>query len=210
MSFPTPHPNTIALAPFRELRTTYFKRLEDGEIYQDLFDELKEVADMAADPLTRRHVMETIFMLRKRAVSKINSRSVEAQYIRFHGRPSQVLNYLRSHGAGRGANIPKGYLEQLWDEQQGRCKLTNIPMTLSKLKGRPAPFNPAVDCIIPKSEPTSPGYAIGNVRLICDVINSFREKLPDETMHIVLQKIVEHYPTTGNYHLDIAMAKCGL
>jgi hypothetical protein len=67
-------------------------------------------------------------------------------------------------------NIDIEYMTQLWEQQQGLCYYTNIPMSGSGTdRGLPAWNSPSVDRIDP-----GVGYIIGNVVWCLNCINSFK------------------------------------
>jgi len=58
-------------------------------------------------------------------------------------------------------------LLELWDEQDGKCAISGLPMVIDsgEEKGKQA-FRPSVDRIVPKR-----GYVRGNIRLVTTIVN---------------------------------------
>lgn len=67
-------------------------------------------------------------------------------------------------------------LKQLWADQEGKCALTGFSMVLMG-GGAASAYTCSVDRI-----KDSEGYILGNVRLICFAVNSFRGKMTDTEM----------------------------
>lgn len=65
-------------------------------------------------------------------------------------------------------NLTQQYLEELWEESEGRCSITGRSFDLTKYGefGQVNPNAPSIDRIIPNK-----GYTIGNVRLVTYHIN---------------------------------------
>lgn len=64
-------------------------------------------------------------------------------------------------------NLTRKYLDQLWEENEGRCALTDLPFKESKeRKDERRPFIPSLDRI-----DCNKGYTKGNVRLVCVAVN---------------------------------------
>lgn len=64
-------------------------------------------------------------------------------------------------------NITKEYLHKLYDNQQGKCALTNIEFCTIKVnKGDRQPYLPSLDRI-----DSHKGYVIRNVRFVCFAVN---------------------------------------
>lgn len=79
-------------------------------------------------------------------------------------------------------------LVAMYDKQGGRCALSGIEMTFGKAaNGRSAkPTN----CSLDRIDQTK-GYELGNIRLICYAINSFRGSMSDPEMYEMLRKFSE-------------------
>lgn len=60
----------------------------------------------------------------------------------------------------------------LWEAQNGRCALSNVPMTHHKDGQGRKDFNASLDRVVPER-----GYIAGNVQLVCDRANTMRHTL---------------------------------
>lgn len=67
------------------------------------------------------------------------------------------------------------HLMDLWKQQEGKCAVSGLKMTWGK--GDLMPTSVSLDRIDQKV-----GYAIGNVRLVCYQVNTFRGRWSDEQM----------------------------
>lgn len=76
--------------------------------------------------------------------------------------------YLRkTHGTKKHeCDIDLQYLKQLWEQQDGKCALTGIPMTPRLLKGNSCPTTASLDRI-----DSTQGYVKNNVQFVCCSIN---------------------------------------
>ena len=79
-----------------------------------------------------------------------------------------------------------GFLLELWENQNGRCALTGIPMTTVRGNGWQIPTNASIDQIVHRQ-----GYTQNNVRLICWQANMMRGQLTDEELIIFCKLIFE-------------------
>jgi hypothetical protein len=68
-------------------------------------------------------------------------------------------------------------------KQNYRCKLTGLEFILEPKN----PYLPTLDRIIPGGE-----YNKDNIRIVCNSVNSFRNKWSDEVFFYVCKKIVEN------------------
>lgn len=77
----------------------------------------------------------------------------------------------------------------IWEEQQGRCAISNLPMSWAKgnNKGLARWDSVSIDRI-----DSTLGYIPGNLRLILFCINAFRGSASDEQMHRVVDAILKH------------------
>ena len=88
-------------------------------------------------------------------------------------------------------NIPfnlelKDVLE-LWRKQEGKCALSDVPMTFELNKGR-VPTNVSIDKINKDL-----GYLKDNVQLVCMACNQIKSDLTEEEMYNFCKKIVNKY-----------------
>lgn len=77
-------------------------------------------------------------------------------------------------------------LMDLWEAQKGKCAISGIPMVFRL--GSVVGASISIDRIEQSS-----GYEVGNVRLICNAINSFRGIMDDAEMLRMAQAIVMAY-----------------
>lgn len=71
-------------------------------------------------------------------------------------------------------------LYNLWNEQNGRCAISNIPMTYELCKGN-VMTNISVDQINPKA-----GYTKNNIQLVCWAVNRMKGEMSiDELLYFV-------------------------
>lgn len=71
-------------------------------------------------------------------------------------------------------------LYNLWNEQNGKCAISNIPMTYEFCKGN-VMTNISVDQINPKA-----GYTKDNIQLVCWAVNRMKGEMSmDELLYFV-------------------------
>jgi hypothetical protein len=80
------------------------------------------------------------------------------------------------------------YVKKLWDDQEGRCSLTNIPM----LQKHGTPYSMSIDRI-----DNSIGYIKGNVRLVCKQINLMKSTMNDLEFKEFCHTLILNLKTTG-------------
>lgn len=99
------------------------------------------------------------------------NRTTADQYSRIDGDHSLYLNrllYKRNNVEGKSReNITREQLMDLWQKQDGRCAISNVPMTCRAKRGEKFPYNASIDRIVPGAP-----YEFGNIQLVCTVINS--------------------------------------
>lgn len=83
---------------------------------------------------------------------------------------------LRAEKKGLNFNLTPQFLKDLWESQEGLCKITHRPMTHQKGIGRHN-NNVSLDRMIPED-----GYVETNVRLVCDAVNMMRNNKTDEEL----------------------------
>ncbi len=98
-----------------------------------------------------------------------------------------TLRY-RAKSRGRKFDIDLEHLWQLWEDQNGKCALTGIPMTVIKGKGY-VDTNISIDRI-----DSIQGYEIGNVQLVCYRVNSMKSAMKTE-------KFIEFCSMVAAYNL---------
>lgn len=79
------------------------------------------------------------------------------------------------------------YLKQLWDTQNGRCAISNIPIAHAS-KDR------MVMASLDRKDSTK-GYIEGNVQYVAYAINLAKNNFPDEDAHRLMSLICENYLT---------------
>jgi hypothetical protein len=73
----------------------------------------------------------------------------------------------RAKQSGVPFDIDSEYMMTLWNDNDGKCAITKIPLDLDKSdKGKVNPYAPSFDRIIPEL-----GYVKGNVRIVCYQLN---------------------------------------
>lgn len=94
----------------------------------------------------------------------------------WHGGGSQV---------GKEYNITIEHLEELWISQNGICALSGILMTNIIGEGYKE-----INCSVDRIN-TNEGYMIGNMRLVCNKVNTMRNNYTDENFIWFCKKIAE-------------------
>ena len=80
------------------------------------------------------------------------------------GEFTAVLN--RARQRKRVFNLTEEYLQNLWNEQDGKCNYTNIPLLMNKRNSKQKPNTASLDRI-----DSNIGYVEGNVQFICYSLN---------------------------------------
>ena len=70
----------------------------------------------------------------------------------------------------RKANLTPEILIELLNKQKHKCALSGVKMTCIRIHGLKIKTNASIDRIDPKGE-----YNIGNIQIVCSVLNKFRE-----------------------------------
>lgn len=97
--------------------------------------------------------------------------NTDAQYGSINGNWDRYLVRLTTN---RG-KISKDALLKLIEKQDYKCALSGVPLTCQVEKGKRCLTNASLDRIIPGGE-----YEIGNVRLVCYIVNFMRYTNSDE------------------------------
>lgn len=101
-----------------------------------------------------------------------------------------TLLYRQSKSSRRKAGIPFTidieHLCELWEQQEGKCALSNIHMTHHKDGSGRKDFNASMDRIVPEL-----GYVHGNVQLVCDRVNTMRHTLSMDMFYWWIKSIHE-------------------
>ena len=92
------------------------------------------------------------------------------------------------------SGIDAEYLVRLWHEQDGRCSISDLPMTTIDGTGYKIPTNASVDRI-----DCSRGYVPGNVRLVCSYVNIMRMDLEDDELAVLCKMIYKNLSKKKNH-----------
>jgi hypothetical protein len=74
----------------------------------------------------------------------------------------------------------------MWDDQGGRCELSNIEFRPVETKGKATLFSPSLDRVKPEL-----GYVPGNVRFILNGLNNLKGSATDEDLFLVCEAVME-------------------
>ena len=110
-------------------------------------------------------------------------------------RASKPLNMIvnaartRARGEGKECTITPTDVQCLWDDQQGRCALTGIPMILGRGDGthRTPPYKASLDRIEAGGD-----YVPGNVRLVAWAVNRALGEYGQELLLDWANRLVAH------------------
>ena len=93
----------------------------------------------------------------------------------------------RAKKAGIPFDMTLGDLLLLWEEQDGKCALTGWPLATAAKTKLGNPYLLSIDRIVPEK-----GYVIGNVRLLCWMVNralgKWGQELFDEMCGLVANR----------------------
>ena len=122
-----------------------------------------------------------------------SNRSTDEQYAKIDGNLNLYLNrLLYKHNNIPGKllkNLTRDLLLEIWNKQEGRCAISNMPMTCRAKKGEKFPYNASIDCIIPISRGGS--YDAGNIHLVCTALNALMRDFPKEDFIKLCQGVAE-------------------
>ncbi len=93
----------------------------------------------------------------------------EANMLKPEWRIKRLLGMAKNRAKTKGLpfNLDLDYLLGLWEENDGCCEISGIPIELGRSeKGKTHPYAPSLDRITPDL-----GYTKGNVRIICYQMN---------------------------------------
>ena len=90
----------------------------------------------------------------------------------------------------RGVNLDLPYLKRLWADQEGRCKVSGLPLVLPRNsleweRRTHDPWKPSLDRI----DPTR-GYLKGNVRFVSVMANLARQRFTDAEVLVFCRAVV--------------------
>ena len=100
------------------------------------------------------------------------------------------LQYLRSKASQRRKNeeiISLDALELLWISQNGKCAITGWPMTMELANGVVE-----TNCSIDRVD-SNYGYAVGNVQLVCRIVNVSKTSLSKNDFLALCKAVVENH-----------------
>lgn len=95
----------------------------------------------------------------------------------------------RAKHKNRVFDITKEDLMELWNNQEGKCAISKLPMTYTTDNGR-NPYNVSVDQINP-----SKGYTKDNIQLVCMCVNQLKSDFDLETVINICKNILNNYET---------------
>ena len=84
-------------------------------------------------------------------------------------------------------DITLEYLKQLWNKQEGKCALTNFPMSYQQSNGKRNPYSLSIDKIDPNK-----GYEVGNVQFVCFAANMMKGELSLSELKKFCQAIIKN------------------
>jgi hypothetical protein len=100
-------------------------------------------------------------------------------------------------------NINEKYITKLWNDNSGRCEITNIEFCDEKVnKESRRPFAASIDRISSKH-----GYIIGNVRLVCQCVNMAMFVWGEEVFHKIAFEYVKLLKNNSFYIIDKGIFK---
>lgn len=100
--------------------------------------------------------------------------------------PRMVMQITLAHGLKRRPTDNPATIDDLmgmFAAQDGRCAITQIPMTWAK--GAVLPTSISLDRIDPDG-----GYSSDNLRLVCHAVNAFRGRMSDDELFVMALAIV--------------------
>ena len=91
-------------------------------------------------------------------------------------------------------DIDLEYLIDLYQQQNGKCKLTNIEFTFNTRQNGQHfnPFNPSIDKI-----DSNKGYTQDNVRLVCVIVNLSLNEFGEENFKTMCQSYINNSKNKG-------------
>lgn len=116
-----------------------------------------------------------------------------------HSRETGNLSYraflAKVHSSSKHARTKAGFtweididdLVNLWEEQGGRCAVTNLIMTHHRDGTGHKDFNASIDRLNPNI-----GYTVDNVRLVCYAVNIMRHRMDEAEFYFWIKSIYEN------------------
>jgi len=96
----------------------------------------------------------------------------------------------KKNGRNLPFNITTEYLYVLYEQQQGKCALSGLPLEFKS--GTPSKKNP-YGCSIDRID-SDVGYVEGNVRLLTHIVNNAKSTYTDSLLIEVAKKLTNHTP----------------
>ncbi len=90
-------------------------------------------------------------------------------------------------------DVDKDYLVELYNQQKGRCAITNVPLKLERGEG-----DVWENCSVDRID-NSIGYMQGNIRLVCRAVNMMRSNMGDELLYYWCRKILGQLDDHSGY-----------
>jgi hypothetical protein len=105
--------------------------------------------------------------------------NLEKQYERINSSVALYLNRIvaNTRRSKQYAGLTRDELLEIWEDQEGLCAITGVPMTHTLVKGQVFYTNASADRI----EVGGP-YSKDNIRLVCSIVNKMRHTLSDEEL----------------------------
>jgi hypothetical protein len=97
------------------------------------------------------------------------------------------ISYLRNKAIQRRSEcISIEKLEEIWDNQKGKCALTGWDMTMILGKGN-INTNASIDRI-----DSNKGYIDGNIQFVCRIVNVFKSNATEEVLFNMCESIIKN------------------
>ena len=140
--------------------------LDDFHIKNSMKDNRRNTCKVCITEVSKRSYEKN---KHKRRVKEIKDRST------VEGHFKHIISNIKKRSKDKGLDCDIEYktLMGLWEEQDGRCKLTGRPLTVQKGVGILQ-----TTCSVDRID-SSKGYVIGNIRLVCDVVNIMKGTMTD-------------------------------
>ena len=92
----------------------------------------------------------------------------------------------RAKKANLEYNLTESWIKQKWDEQNGLCAISKIPMTYNRNNGRTF-TNVSIDRINPNK-----GYTKDNVHLVCMGVNLMKSDMSIEELYMFCEAVLKN------------------
>ena len=97
---------------------------------------------------------------------------------------ASVYNGIHTRAA-KQHEMSKQYLQELYEQQGGKCAISGIHLTYKRGKGR-FPYNISADQIVPGN-----GYTKDNVQLVCSQVNMMKGTLSTDELISICKSIIK-------------------